>query len=59
MDVFVYDNYFQNDTFCKKDYETLKAQGIEILKAPENMPWGISMSFNDNSGNKIYVCQQV
>ncbi len=42
---------------CKKDYEILKAYGIEILGDPETMPWGISMSFKDNSGNTIYVCQ--
>ena len=44
---------------CKKDYETLKALGIEILGKPESKPWGISMFFNDNSGNEIYVCQHV
>lgn len=44
---------------CNLDYQNLKAQGIEIEGKPESMPWGISMSFHDNSGNKIYVCQQV
>jgi predicted enzyme related to lactoylglutathione lyase len=46
-------------TDCLKDYEILKAQGVEILGKPENQPWGISMMFADNSGNKIYVCQQI
>jgi len=44
---------------CQKDYETLIAQGIEVLDKPETQLWGISMMFHDNSGNKIYVCQQV
>ena len=42
---------------CNKDYENLTAQGIEILVKPESQPWGISMMLQDNSGNKIYVCQ--
>lgn len=44
---------------CHKDYETLLAQGIEILDKPQSMSWGISMSFRDNCGNRIYVCQQI
>jgi hypothetical protein len=43
-------------TDCFKDYEMLKAHGIEVGK-PEQQPWGISMGLVDNSGNKIYVCQ--
>lgn len=48
-------NIESND--CRKDYETLKAQGIEFVSVPEQQPWGISMALRDNSGNKIYVCQ--
>jgi catechol 2,3-dioxygenase-like lactoylglutathione lyase family enzyme len=44
---------------CTKDYEILRAQGIEVLDKPETQPWGVSMMFKDNSGNKIYVCQPV
>lgn len=50
-------NIESND--CKKDYEVLKAQGIEFLSEPELQPWGISMALIDNSGNKIYICQSV
>jgi len=42
---------------CPKDYELLKAQGVEILGQPESMPWGISMVIHDNSGNKIHIFQ--
>lgn len=48
-------NLESND--CQKDYETLKAQGVEFLSEPESQPWGISMALQDNSGNKIYICQ--
>lgn len=44
-------------TDCLKDFQTLKALGIDIQGQPEHMPWGICMSLHDNSGNKIYVCQ--
>lgn len=42
---------------CYKDYEDLKSLGIEILEAPKSEPWGTSMSFKDNSGNLVYICQ--
>lgn len=48
-------NLESND--CKKDYELLKAQGVEFVSVPESQPWGISMAVRDNSGNKIYICQ--
>jgi len=50
-------NLESND--CKKDYELLKAQGVDFVSIPETQPWGISMAVRDNSGNKIYICQPV
>lgn len=42
---------------CRKDYEHLKAAGIEFIEAPEEQPWGISVTFKDLYGNLIYMVQ--
>lgn len=46
-------------TDCYKDYEKLKASGIQFTEEPAKQPWGISVGFNDLYGNSIYICQPV
>lgn len=36
---------------CQKDYETLRAKGIEFLKAPTQEFYGIEALFRDGCGN--------
>lgn len=40
-----------------KDYETMKAKGVEFLGAPENHQWGKSATFKDLYGNMVYIVQ--
>lgn len=36
---------------CKREYEALKAKGVEFKSEPKEMPYGIEAVFNDDSGN--------
>jgi catechol 2,3-dioxygenase-like lactoylglutathione lyase family enzyme len=45
-------------TDCKKDYDTMKALGVEFHAEPETQPWGIATSFEDPSGNIMYMSQE-
>ena len=40
-----------------KDYEELKARGVEFVEAPEQRPYGIDSSFRDPSGNHFRLTQ--
>ena len=35
----------------RKEYETLKARGVEFKSEPKEMPYGIEAVFRDDSGN--------
>ena len=36
---------------CQKDYEELKARGVEFKSPPEKKPFGIQATLRDNSNN--------
>lgn len=40
-----------------KDYETLKARGVEFVDEPFEQPYGIDSSFRDPSGNHFRLTQ--
>jgi catechol 2,3-dioxygenase-like lactoylglutathione lyase family enzyme len=40
-----------------KEYETLKARGVEFVETPEERPYGIDCSFRDPSGNHFRLTQ--
>jgi len=42
---------------CQRDYEQLKARGVEFTEAPEDRPYGIDSGFRDPSGNSIRLTQ--
>jgi catechol 2,3-dioxygenase-like lactoylglutathione lyase family enzyme len=35
---------------CRKDYEELKAKGVQFTSEPAEMPWGISADLTDKYG---------
>ncbi len=36
---------------CKRDYEDLKAKGVDFKSEPKEMPYGTEAVFRDDSGN--------
>ena len=36
---------------CKRTYEELKARGVEFVREPKEMPYGVEALFRDDSGN--------
>jgi predicted enzyme related to lactoylglutathione lyase len=36
---------------CRQTYEELKAKGVEFLREPRDMPYGVEALFRDDSGN--------
>jgi predicted enzyme related to lactoylglutathione lyase len=40
-----------------KDYETLKARGVEFTDEPFEQPYGIDAGFRDPSGNNFRLTQ--
>jgi hypothetical protein len=36
---------------CRRTYEELKAKGVEFIREPKEMPYGIEAIFRDDSGN--------
>jgi predicted enzyme related to lactoylglutathione lyase len=36
---------------CKRTHEELKARGVEFVREPKEMPYGIEALFRDDSGN--------
>jgi len=50
--------FFATDD-CLKDYETLRARGVEFTEEPEARPYGIDSGFRDPSGNSIRLTQVI
>lgn len=48
---------FQTDD-CKKTYAELKDKGVEFLREPKEMPYGIEAVFRDDSGNFFSLTQR-
>jgi catechol 2,3-dioxygenase-like lactoylglutathione lyase family enzyme len=42
---------------CRRDYEELKAKGVEFTEAPEQRPYGIDCGIRDPSGNSLRLTQ--
>lgn len=42
---------------CMRDYEQLRARGVEFTEVPEERPYGLDCSFRDPSGNNIRLGQ--
>jgi catechol 2,3-dioxygenase-like lactoylglutathione lyase family enzyme len=42
---------------CQRDYEALKAKGVEFTEAPEQRPYGIDCGIRDPSGNSLRLTQ--
>ena len=40
-----------------RDYEELKARGVEFTESPEQRPYGIDSGFRDPSGNHFRLTQ--
>jgi lactoylglutathione lyase len=36
-------------------YETMKANGVEFLEEPKEMPWGTFVQFKDEDGNEFIL----
>ena len=41
----------------QKDYEAMKAKGVEFVHPPTDNPWAIEAMFKDNSGNTFSLHQ--
>ncbi len=41
----------------RRDYEQLKARGVEFVDPPEERPYGIDCGFRDPSGNHFRLTQ--
>lgn len=42
---------------CRRDYEALRARGVEFTEEPEDRPYGIDAGFRDPSGNSVRLTQ--
>jgi predicted enzyme related to lactoylglutathione lyase len=42
---------------CRRDYEELKARGVEFVEPPEDRPYGVDTGFRDPSGNHLRLTQ--
>jgi len=43
---------------CRRTYEELKARGVEFIREPHEMPYGIEAVFRDDSGNFYSMCER-
>ena len=43
---------------CRREVETLKERGVEILSEPEEVPWGIQAAFTDLYGNTFVLVEE-
>jgi len=41
----------------RRDYEELKAKGVQFVSEPKEMPYGVETLFRDDSGNFFSLCQ--
>jgi catechol 2,3-dioxygenase-like lactoylglutathione lyase family enzyme len=49
--------FFASDD-CRRDYEELKARGVEFTEEPSERPYGVDAGLRDPSGNNIRIVQQ-
>ena len=42
---------------CRKDYESLSAQGVEFVQEPSDRPYGVEAVLRDNSGNWLVLVE--
>jgi uncharacterized glyoxalase superfamily protein PhnB len=49
--------FFLTTDDCQRDYEELKAKGVEFTEAPEQRPYGIDCGMRDPSGNSLRLTQ--
>ena len=42
---------------CRGDYERLKADGVQFMDEPAELPWGVSCSFMDLYGTMHNLLQ--
>jgi len=42
---------------CRRDYEELKARGVEFSEEPSDRPYGVDAALHDPSGNSIRLVQ--
>jgi len=47
---------FQTDD-CRRTYEELKARGVQFVREPKQMPYGVEALFRDDSGNFFSLTQ--
>ncbi len=43
---------------CRRDYDELRARGVEFRREPKEMPYGIEALFRDDSGNLFSLTQR-
>ncbi|HET7499893.1 MAG TPA: VOC family protein [Kofleriaceae bacterium] len=43
---------------CRRDYEELKAKGVQFVREPKDMPYGIEALMRDDSGNFFSLTQR-
>jgi predicted enzyme related to lactoylglutathione lyase len=43
---------------CQRDYEELKAQGVQFAREPKEMPYGVEALMRDDSGNFYSLTQR-
>ena len=43
---------------CRKEIETLKGLGVQILSEPQEVPWGIQAAFADPYGNSFVLVEE-
>lgn len=43
---------------CRRDYEELKARGVQFAREPKEMPYGVEALMRDDSGNFYSLTQR-
>jgi predicted enzyme related to lactoylglutathione lyase len=43
---------------CERDYQELKQRGVEFLREPKQVPYGLEALFRDDSGNLFSLTQR-
>jgi predicted enzyme related to lactoylglutathione lyase len=43
---------------CPRDYEELKARGVQFVREPKEMPYGVEALMRDDSGNFFSLTQR-
>ena len=42
---------------CRRDYESMRANGVKFFGEPREVPWGIEVVFEDLYGNRLDLVQ--